>query len=60
MTDGLTKLLSSSPFEVKDGDYAELADESDEQGLVVIRRKNGQMVATMPRDVWDALQGEKQ
>ena len=44
-------------FEIakKEGDYAELLDESDENSDVVLRRKNGSPFIMMPRDLWDEL-----
>lgn len=40
-------------FKAEEGDYAKLADENDEQGMVNVYRKSGALVMQMPRDVWD-------
>jgi hypothetical protein len=50
----VAQVLSTPPFESKAGDYAELVDENDENGMVVIRRGDGAPVCWVPRDVWDA------
>lgn len=39
----------------EEGDYAELVNENDEQGLVRVCSKNGSVVMVIPRDVWDRL-----
>jgi hypothetical protein len=39
------------------GDYAELENENDPFGLVVLKRATGHPYAWMPRDVWDSLMG---
>jgi hypothetical protein len=47
----------NASFQAQPGDYARLADENDEQGQVNVYRKNGSIVMTMPREVWDQLLG---
>lgn len=51
----LQEVLSIPLFESQPGDYAELADENDEDGTVVLRRADATPVCAMPRDVWDDL-----
>lgn len=53
--EGLRRLLNAPLWKAEEGDYAELVDENDEDGAVVIRRKSGAPVAMMPREVWDQL-----
>lgn len=52
----LSALLDRSPVtDHREGDYAELLDESQLDGVVVIRRKNGTPISYMPRALWEEL-----
>lgn len=54
--DMLRQIIDREPvFEPQEGDYAQLADEENETGLVNVYRKNGTLVLQMPREVWDQL-----
>jgi hypothetical protein len=55
-TVNLENLLNKPLFRPEPGDYAELADENDEQGIVNLCRKDGTVIAQMPRQLWDDLQ----
>jgi hypothetical protein len=52
-------LFRSPELSPEPGDYAELLDEEDERGVVVVRRENGEPIAFMARSVWDELRGER-
>ena len=55
----LRQCLEKHPiFKAEEGDYAELADENDEQGIVNLCRKDGTVLMQMPRDVWNELRGD--
>ena len=54
----LRRLIETPLYKAEKGDYAELVDENDEQGMVGIYRKSGTPVLFMPRDVWDRLREE--
>lgn len=49
------KILELPPWKSKPGDYAELEDENDPDGVVSLKRASGEVFAQMPRDVWDAI-----
>ncbi len=58
--DTLRQHIDQHPiFKAQPGDYAKLADENDENGLVNIYRANGTLVMQMPREVWDQLREHK-
>lgn len=39
----------------EEGDYACLADENDEQGMVNLCRRDGTVIMQLPRALWDQL-----
>lgn len=52
----LKLILDGAPFITPEkGDYAELVNEDDEEGLVQICRKNGSVLMVMPIEVWKEL-----
>jgi len=50
----LKKMLDAVPLKL-DGETAELVDEDDPEGNVVIKTADGTPTAVMPRNVWDFL-----
>lgn len=51
----IRRLIDTPICQPEEGDYAELVNENDEQGLVRVCSKNGSVVMVIPRDVWDRL-----
>ncbi len=52
----LKSILDGTPFITpEEGDYSELVNEDDEEGLVQICRKNGAVLMVMPIEVWKEL-----
>lgn len=43
------------PVSPEPGDYAELVDENDPNGIVQICRQNGQVMMLMSREVYEAM-----
>ena len=56
----IREALLGPAFEAQAGDYAQLVDEDDEQGMVGIYREDGTLVMVMPRETWDHMRkGER-
>lgn len=52
--DAMVKVVSTS-IRPRPGDYAELLDENDENGLVCLRRAKGELVMALPRELYEKL-----
>lgn len=51
----LHAVLSQCPSIYRDGDYSELVDESQPNGAVAFKRKDGQVFMLMPRSAYDQI-----